>query len=367
MSALPEPISSSVSMRGNHSFPALSSCSSNWLPEVDTDTRLTPHTLAMAQPWAHAPSQHTILEVLMTHFKKEVSFPMRIPNSTNDASLDQLGIIPERTSWKMRPTQSQEMENPGSEHTWSRSPWMAQISKQIHSFPRVSLRHFRPSFFPLQWRVMTNAASNPNLQFSRWETEAQMGIRNCSRLPSNQEQNLGTNADTSNNSLVSFPLTASKHSFGKHLDIQSWDVAYKQKPFHRSTGLLASEIYTCVLRTPEGIDHQQTMVPILLEWHPNSFLECSHARLIRPWLPRRSSHPVCYSCPRATATVAWLRALERPSLLSHHGLHTYPSPWLRRSPCAPCPAGSVSSPGLSFTVIQQVNLPSKQIPPPLTL
>lgn len=54
---------------------------------------LIPHTLATVQPWAQAPSQHAILELLMTQFRRDISFDVRISNVTNDANLELLGII----------------------------------------------------------------------------------------------------------------------------------------------------------------------------------------------------------------------------------------------------------------------------------
>lgn len=49
--------------------------------------------LATAQPRAHGPSQHAIMELLITQFRKEMSFCTRISSSTNDASLVLLGTI----------------------------------------------------------------------------------------------------------------------------------------------------------------------------------------------------------------------------------------------------------------------------------
>lgn len=63
---------------------------------------LIPQTLATGQPWTHDPTQHAILELLITQFDGEIPFYSRISNSTHDASLDLLRNIIESTYWRMK-------------------------------------------------------------------------------------------------------------------------------------------------------------------------------------------------------------------------------------------------------------------------
>lgn len=76
---------------------------------------LIPHTMATSQPWTHDPTQHAIPGLLITQFRREISFCLRISYSTNDASLDILGSIIERTSWRVKSIQKIENQI---------SPWL---------------------------------------------------------------------------------------------------------------------------------------------------------------------------------------------------------------------------------------------------
>lgn len=88
-----------------------------WAHDPGLANDLFPHTLATGQPWTHGPTQHAILGLLITQFRREISFCSRISYSTNDASLDLLGSIIERTSWRVKSIHSQKIGN-------QISPWL---------------------------------------------------------------------------------------------------------------------------------------------------------------------------------------------------------------------------------------------------